>query len=76
MVCECGAKRQNHRACASCGKYGGKVVIDIVALAERSARRTRRHEKELKASGQMVESKPIEVAEKKEKKEKAPAKKK
>ena len=76
MMCECGAKRQNHRACASCGKYGGKVVIDVVAKAERAARRTKRHNKELKASGQMVESKPVEVAEKKEKKEKAPAKKK
>lgn len=64
QVCECGAKRQNHRACASCGKYGKHVVIDVVARAKRADRRNKRHEKDLKASGQTVEAKAKEVAKK------------
>ena len=55
--CECGALRLPHRACASCGKYGGKVVIDVVARTARTARRNKRREKELMASGQKVEKK-------------------
>lgn len=66
--CECGALRQPHRACASCGKYNGRVAIDIVAAAERTARRGKRREKELMASGQIApEASPSK--EKKDKKE-------
>lgn len=43
-TCECGALRQSHRACANCGKYNGKVVIDVVARASRDARRSKRRE--------------------------------
>jgi hypothetical protein len=43
-----------HRACRSCGKYGGRVVIDVVAQAARVARRNKRREKELMASGQIT----------------------
>lgn len=53
--CECGALRLQHRACASCGKYNGKVVIDVVSRAARTARRDKRRDKELMASGQKVE---------------------
>ncbi len=52
VKCECGALRLSHKACASCGKYNGKVVIDMVARATRTARREKRHQKELRASGQ------------------------
>ena len=55
--CECGALRLPHRACATCGKYNGRVVIDVVAEAKRQARRNKRREKELKESGQITESK-------------------
>lgn len=55
--CECGALRLPHRACAACGKYGGKVVIDMVARTARTARRDKRREKELMASGQKVDKK-------------------
>jgi large subunit ribosomal protein L32 len=51
-TCECGALRSPHRACANCGKYNGKVTIDIVAKAERAQRRRKRKEAELKQSGQ------------------------
>jgi large subunit ribosomal protein L32 len=52
--CECGALRQSHRACPSCGKYNGRVAIDVVGTAQRNARRTKRREKELMASGQIT----------------------
>jgi large subunit ribosomal protein L32 len=33
-VCkDCGAKRLNHRVCSNCGKYKGRVVIDVNAKA-------------------------------------------
>ncbi len=49
--CECGALRRPHRACANCGRYGGKVVLDVAGKAARDARRAKRREKELNASG-------------------------
>lgn len=73
QTCECGALRQSHRACASCGKYNGRVVTDVVALAERTARRAKRHEKELMASGKIA---PGETDKKEKAEKKAPAKKK
>lgn len=54
-TCECGALRLAHRACANCGKYNGKVAIDIVAETKRVQRRMKRKEHELKASGQITE---------------------
>ena len=57
VKCECGALRQPHRACASCGKYRGRVVIDIVARAKREARRAKRRQSALRESGQLTEDK-------------------
>jgi hypothetical protein len=62
--CECGALRQPHRACAACGKYNGRTVTDVVAIAEKAQKRSKRREKELMASGQITP----DTAEKKEKK--------
>lgn len=50
--CECGALRQSHRACPECGKYNGRVVIDVVAAKAREQRRTKKKQKELRESGQ------------------------
>ncbi|OGG53638.1 50S ribosomal protein L32 [Candidatus Kaiserbacteria bacterium RIFCSPHIGHO2_01_FULL_53_29] len=58
--CECGALRVPHRACPECGKYNGKIVIDVVARAKRDARRATRKQKELRASGQSSETKEKE----------------
>lgn len=55
-VCECGALRQPHRACAACGKYNGKVAIDIVAKTQREQRRTKRKNVELQQSGRAAAS--------------------
>lgn len=60
--CECGALRIPHRACPECGKYNGRVVIDIVGRAKREARRTSRKQKELRESGQATETKEKETA--------------
>lgn len=62
--CECGALRMPHRACASCGRYNGRVVTDVVAQAEKTQKRAKRREKELMASGQITP----DTAEKKEQK--------
>ena len=43
-VCECGGMRLSHRACASCGRYKGRVVIDHVSKA--AAKAAKRAKKE------------------------------
>lgn len=35
--CECGAVRVSHRACATCGRYKGRVVVDMAAKANKKA---------------------------------------
>ena len=56
-----------HRACAECGKYRGKQVIDIVAKKEREQARAKRKEALAREMGA--------APEKKEKKEKEESKK-
>lgn len=38
--CECGAMHVRHRACPSCGRYRGRVVVDVAAKAEKKAKRS------------------------------------
>ncbi len=52
--CECGALKLSHRACPECGKYNGRIVIDVVANAKREARRTKRKQTNLRESGQIT----------------------
>lgn len=73
--CECGALRQAHRACASCGKYNGRVVTDVVAQAEKLQKRAKRREKELMASGQITPDNAKKEEAKAEKKTEKKAKK-
>lgn len=35
--CECGAMHVRHRACVSCGRYRGRVVVDVAAKAVKRA---------------------------------------
>ena len=56
-TCECGALRQSHRACPNCGKYNGRVTVDVVARTKRDQRRTAKKQKELRESGQSTETK-------------------
>ncbi|MDP2648737.1 MAG: 50S ribosomal protein L32 [bacterium] len=60
--CECGASRASHRACPECGRYRGRVVIDIVARKKRDERRSKRRQTELRESGQATESAKEEKA--------------
>lgn len=42
-VCECGAIRVSHRACAVCGRYKGRIVVDFAGKsAAKSARKAKR----------------------------------
>ncbi|MDO8481618.1 MAG: 50S ribosomal protein L32 [bacterium] len=49
--CSCGANRIAHRACLECGKYNGRIVIDIVARTKREQRRLKKRTTELRESG-------------------------
>ncbi len=42
--CECGAMRVSHRACPDCGRYRGRVVVDVAARATRRAAKSARKE--------------------------------
>ena len=59
--CECGALHRPHTACIECGKYNGRVVIDVVARAKLVARRNKRRQTELRESGQATENKDKET---------------
>lgn len=50
-LCACGAYHQRHRACQVCGMYREKQVVDVVARAERTARRTKKHDQTLRSMG-------------------------
>ncbi|OGC87090.1 50S ribosomal protein L32 [Candidatus Adlerbacteria bacterium RIFCSPLOWO2_01_FULL_54_16] len=36
-VCECGAPRVSHRACRACGRYRGRVIVDLAGKAAAKA---------------------------------------
>jgi len=60
-TCSCGALRQSHRACPECGKYNDKVVVDVVARAEREVRRSKRRAGDQPAT-QKADTKELEPA--------------
>jgi large subunit ribosomal protein L32 len=44
-VCECGAPRVSHRACAACGRYRGRVVVDVAGKASAKASKRAKRDK-------------------------------
>lgn len=45
-TCECGAARVPHRACAQCGRYRGRVVVDLAGkAAAKAGKRAKKVEK-------------------------------
>ncbi len=45
VACECGATRVSHRACPSCGRYRGRVVVDLAKRAQvRAIKRSKKEE--------------------------------
>ena len=52
VKCECGNMRVSHRACPVCGRYNGKVAVDVAAKAQaRAERRTKKAEHDGTAKG-------------------------
>lgn len=46
VTCECGSPRVSHRACPSCGRYRGRVVVDVAAKAQaKAAKRSKKEDK-------------------------------
>ena len=39
ISCECGAMRSKHHMCSACGRYRGRVIVDVAAKAVRKAAR-------------------------------------
>jgi len=65
---DCGAKHLMHRVCLNCGKYRGRVVVDVLKKTVKKAKKTEAKKEARKpAAPAKAETKP----EKKEKKEAA-----
>ena len=47
-TCECGAPRVSHRACPVCGRYRGRVVIDLAGKAQAKAAKREKKEAAVK----------------------------
>lgn len=44
VTCECGAPRVSHRACPTCGRYNGRVVLDLAGKAALKAEKKAKKE--------------------------------
>lgn len=44
-TCECGAPRLSHRACPQCGRYKGRVVVDVAGKAAAKAQKRAKRDK-------------------------------
>ncbi len=42
---DCGMPVSRHRACSNCGKYRGKVVVDLEAKAAKAKKKTEKSKK-------------------------------
>lgn len=42
---DCGAVKMNHRACANCGKYKGRVIIDVHAKIAKKEKKAKKADK-------------------------------
>lgn len=48
-VCpDCQARRLNHKVCSNCGKYNGRVVIDVLAKVAKKEKKTKAKKEESK----------------------------
>jgi large subunit ribosomal protein L32 len=50
MCSECGAPKLNHAICLNCGKYNGRVVIDVHAALAKKEKKAKAKQKELAAA--------------------------
>lgn len=47
---DCGAKHLMHRVCSQCGKYRGRVVVDVLKKTAKKAAKAKANSKETSAS--------------------------
>ena len=66
---DCGAKHLMHRVCTSCGKYRGRVIIDVLKKKVRASKKAEAR-KGVKEAAAKPEPKKEKKAEKKEEKKK------
>lgn len=67
---DCNAKHLMHRACANCGKYRGRVVVDVLKKTVKAAKKAEGANPEKKAVAKKAVKKVTKpTKEKKEKKE-------
>ncbi len=58
LCSECGAPKMNHTLCLNCGKYKGKVVVDVHAALAKKEKKVKERNKALGVpSEEKVESK-------------------
>ncbi len=43
---DCKAKKINHQACANCGKYNGRIVIDVMSKVIKKEKKNKEKSKE------------------------------
>jgi len=53
---DCGEQHLMHRVCQNCGKYRGRVVIDMEKQIAKKEEKTKRRQKELESSGVKTKS--------------------
>lgn len=51
---DCGAPKQNHAVCLNCGKYAGKMVIDVHAALAKKEQKMKERSKELGTASESV----------------------
>jgi len=68
---DCGEFHLRHRVCLNCGKYRGKVIIDIEKEIAKREEKAKRKKKELEQAG-IKENKSEKDEVKEEKSKKAP----
>jgi large subunit ribosomal protein L32 len=45
MCSECGAPKLNHAVCLNCGKYNGRVVVDVHAALAKKEKKMKERQK-------------------------------
>ena len=55
MCADCGAPKLNHAVCLNCGKYNGRVVIDVNAVLAKKDKKTKARQTTTAAAGKSEE---------------------
>ncbi len=55
MCPDCGAPKLSHTMCMNCGKYKGKVVVDVAASIAKKEQKAKERNRELAGTPEKVE---------------------